>query len=74
MPEGLRDWNALSEEERALLAKSMAVNAGMLEAMDFHIGRFIAHLKQTGAYDNTIFFVMSDNGPEPNLPTDTHGV
>jgi arylsulfatase A-like enzyme len=73
MPEGLRDWNALSEEERALLAKSMAVNAGMLEAMDFHIGRFIAHLKQTGAYDNTIFFVMSDNGPEPNLPTDTPG-
>ena len=73
MPEGLRDWSALSQDERALLAKSMAVNAGMLEAMDFHIGRFIAHLKETGAYDNTIFLVMSDNGPEPNLPTDTPG-
>lgn len=73
MPEGLRDWDALTDDQRALLAKSMAVNAGMLEAMDFHIGRFIAHLKETGAYDNTIFFVMSDNGPEPNLPTDTPG-
>lgn len=73
MPDGLRDWDALSDAERALFAKSMAVNAGMLEAMDHHIGRFIDHLKKRGDFENTVFFVLSDNGPEPNAPTDIPG-
>jgi arylsulfatase A-like enzyme len=33
----------------------------MLEAMDFHIGRLIQHLKASGQYENTIFIVSSDN-------------
>ena len=47
----------------------MQINAGMLEAMDFHLGRLIDHLKATGAYDNSVFVVLSDNGPEHNHPT-----
>jgi arylsulfatase/uncharacterized sulfatase len=62
------DWQSLSEEERAYEAKSMAVYAGMIDAMDEHIGRLIAHLKATGRYDNTVFIFTSDNGAEP---TDT---
>jgi arylsulfatase/uncharacterized sulfatase len=73
MPDGLREWEALSDEEKLLFAKSMAVNAGMLEAMDYHIGRFIDHLKKRGDYENTVFFVLSDNGPEPNAPSDIPG-
>ena len=73
MPDGLRAWDELSDAERALFAKSMAVNAGMLEAMDHHIGRFIEHLKKRGDFENTVFFVLSDNGPEPNAPTDIPG-
>ena len=73
MPAGLKEWDALSEEERKALAMNMAVHAGMLEAMDHHVGRFISHLKETGEYENTVFFVVSDNGPEPNAPTDTPG-
>lgn len=73
MPDGLRAWESLTDEEKALFAKSMAVNAGMLEAMDHHIGRFIDHLKQRGDYENTVFFVLSDNGPEPNAPSDIPG-
>ncbi|MEX0840089.1 MAG: arylsulfatase [Parvibaculum sp.] len=73
MPEGLRDWNERSEEEKRFLAKSMAVNAAMLEAMDFHIGRLVDYLKETGQYDNTVFIVLSDNGPEPGDPTATPG-
>lgn len=73
MPAGLKEWDALSEEERKALAMNMAVHAGMLEAMDHHVGRFISHLKETGEYENTVFFVVSDNGPEPNAPTDTAG-
>lgn len=73
MPEGLKDWDALTAGEKEIRAMSMAVHAGMLEAMDHHVGRFVEHLKQTGDYDNTIFFVLSDNGPEPNDPLATPG-
>lgn len=66
MPDGLRKWQQLSEEERRYYAKAMAVNAGMLEAMDFHIGRLMAWLQQQGELDNTVFVVTSDNGPEFN--------
>ncbi|MEM7327677.1 MAG: arylsulfatase [Pseudomonadota bacterium] len=66
MPEGSRDWGTLSDQERDLYTAMMEVNAGMLEAMDFHIGRFIAHLQTKGQYENSIFVVASDNGPEFN--------
>ncbi len=66
MPEGSRMWSELSDEDRALYTARMQVNAGMLEAMDHHIGRLIDHLKQTSEYENTIFVITSDNGPEHN--------
>ena len=66
MPEGARRWEALSDREREFYAAAMEVNAGMMEAMDHHLGRFIAHLKENDQYNNTIFVVTSDNGPEPN--------
>ena len=53
-----------------MFIKSMAVFAGMLDAMDFHIGRFINYLKEEGLYENTIFIVTADNGPEGNDPSD----
>ncbi|KPF63634.1 arylsulfatase [Porphyrobacter sp. AAP60] len=68
---GHRAWESLTDEDRALYAARMEVNAAMLEAMDFHIGRLIAHLKAKGAYDNTIFIVSSDNGPEPSRGDDS---
>ena len=58
------DWEALSPEQQAYQAKSMAVYAGMVEAMDFHMGRLVDHLKHTGQYDNTLFIFTSDNGAE----------
>lgn len=64
----LRPWASLDKEERAIYAKSMAVQAGMLEAMDHHIGRLIDYLKAKGQFENTIFLVTSDNGPEPSNP------
>jgi arylsulfatase/uncharacterized sulfatase len=51
----------------------MQINAGMLEAMDYHLGRLIDHLKDTGQFDNSVFLVLSDNGPEHNHPTDSAG-
>lgn len=69
----LRAWASLSAEEQALYARSMAVHAGMLEAMDHHIGRLMAYLEARGLAENTVFVVTSDNGPEPSNPLAERG-
>lgn len=66
MPDDAREWDDLNVETRALYAARMEVNAGMLDAMDHHIGRFVSYLKDKDQYKNTIFVITSDNGPEPN--------
>jgi arylsulfatase A-like enzyme len=58
------EWDSYNEEEQRYHAKRMAVYAGMIDAMDHHIGRLIDYLKNTGQYDNTIFIFTSDNGSE----------
>jgi arylsulfatase A-like enzyme len=40
-----RAWDDLSPEEQAVAAREMQVNAGMIEAADFHIGRLLDHLE-----------------------------
>jgi len=67
----LADWSELDEAERRLFSRRMEVNAGMIEAMDHHIGRLIDYLRVQGLYDNTLFIVTSDNGPEAADPTDS---
>ena len=67
-PAFLRDWQTLDAEQKQLFERSMMVNAGMLEAMDHHIGRLIAHLKSLNKFDDTVFIITSDNGPEFNHP------
>lgn len=66
----LREWSELPAAQRAWHSRAMMVYAGMLEAMDHHLGRLIEHLRRTGAYDNTVFLVTSDNGPEGASPID----
>ena len=64
------EWDALGADERRYNAKRMAVYAGMVEAMDFHIGRLVAHLRASGELERTIFLFTSDNGAEPSGPMD----
>jgi len=64
------EWSQLTPDERRYQAKRMAVYAGMVEAMDFHLGRLIEHLEEVGKYENTIFIFTSDNGSEPSEPVD----
>ena len=64
VPETHRAWSDLTAEEKALSAREMQVNAGMMEAADFHIGRLLDHLDATGQLENTIVVVTSDNGAE----------
>jgi arylsulfatase len=54
----------LAPAARATLGKKMELYAGMVENMDFHVGRLIDHLKKIGEYENTIFIVFGDNGAE----------
>jgi arylsulfatase/uncharacterized sulfatase len=62
------DWSTLGPQARQQHAQHMEVYAGMAEAMDFEIGRLVAHLKSSGQYDNTVFVFLSDNGSDPADP------
>jgi arylsulfatase A-like enzyme len=64
------DWQALDADQQRYEAKRMAVYAGMVEAMDYHIGRLISYLKTQDQFDNTIFIFTSDNGAEASGPAD----
>ena len=68
-PAEFRSWSQLNESEKYYYEQAMMANAGMLESMDANIGRLISYLRETGRFDNTIFIVTSDNGPEFNHPT-----
>ena len=62
------DWDSLNDTEKAYQSRRMEIYAGMAEAMDFHVGRLIAHLKASGEFDNTVFVFLSDNGAEASDP------
>jgi arylsulfatase A-like enzyme len=62
-PEAIKDWAALSADEKKLFARQMEVFAGFGEYADTEIGRFIKAIEATGQLDNTlIFYVVGDNG------------
>jgi arylsulfatase len=55
-------WEDVPKEQQPLFIRLMAAYAAMLEHFDEHLARLIARLKESGQYDNTAIFVMSDNG------------
>jgi len=58
------EWEALSAEQRAVSARSMEVYAGMVERLDWNVGRVIDYLAARGQLDNTVVLFLSDNGAE----------
>jgi arylsulfatase A-like enzyme len=54
----------LAPASRAVMGRKMELYAGLVENVDYHIGRLIDHLKEIGEYENTIFIVFGDNGAE----------
>ncbi len=58
-------WDSLTPEQQKLSARKMEIYAAMLANMDYHIGRVLDHLKETGKLDNTLVMFFSDNGAEP---------
>jgi arylsulfatase A-like enzyme len=62
-PEAIKDWAALSADEKKLFAREMEVFAGFGEYADTEIGRLIRAIEATGQLDNTlIFYIVGDNG------------
>lgn len=60
----LPDPSLLAPASRALLGQKMELYAGMMENLDYHVGRLVEYLKQIGEYENTLFIVFGDNGAE----------
>ena len=60
----LPDSTTLAPAPRAVMGRKMELFAGLVENMDYHVGRLIDYLKKIGEYDNTIFIVFGDNGAE----------
>ena len=58
------DYSLLAPAARALVGRKMELYAGLMENMDYHIGRLVNHLKEIGEYENTVFIVFGDNGAE----------
>lgn len=60
----LLPWTSLNKEEQRIEARKMEIYAGMIDNMDYNIGRLVKYLKEIGEYDNTLFVFLSDNGPD----------
>lgn len=62
-PQDIKDWDALSADEKKLFARQMEVYAGFAEHTDYEIGRLLKAIEETGEMDNTlIVFIAGDNG------------
>ncbi|GAA5484476.1 sulfatase-like hydrolase/transferase [Haloferula sargassicola] len=55
-------WDTLSSDRQGDLARRMAVYAAMLEMIDDNIKKVVDHLAETGLLDDTLIFVLADNG------------
>lgn len=62
-PKDIKDWEALSADEKKLFSRQMEVYAGFAEQTDYEAGRLISSLEKLGVLDNTIIvFIAGDNG------------
>ena len=62
-PKDIKDWDALSADEKKLFSRQAEVFAGFLEHTDYEIGRLAAAIEEIGEMDNTLFiYIAGDNG------------
>ncbi|MGH7734087.1 MAG: arylsulfatase, partial [Gemmatimonadales bacterium] len=61
-PDWVPAWDDLSADERRLYARYMEAFAAFLSHTDHQLGRLLDFLRLTGDLDNTLLFVLSDNG------------
>ncbi|MGE5362177.1 MAG: arylsulfatase [Bacteroidales bacterium] len=62
-PEAIKDWAALSADEKRLFARQAEVYAAFAEYTDYEIGRMLQAFEEVGQADNTlVFYIAGDNG------------
>jgi hypothetical protein len=65
-PAAIKDWSALSPDERKVFARQMEVFAGFGEQTDYEMGRLMSAMTDLGVMDNTlIIYIVGDNGASP---------
>jgi len=57
-----RPWDSLSGEEKALFCRMAEVYAGFLAHADDQLGRLLGFLEEWGWRENTLVYLVSDNG------------
>jgi arylsulfatase len=57
-------WAFLSPEQQRRESRKMELYAAMVENLDRHIGRLLAHIARLGKERDTLVIFMSDNGPD----------
>jgi arylsulfatase len=60
--DGVRAWDDYSADERRFFTRLQSAFAGMLDHTDRHIARLIDFLDRSGVREDTLIFVLSDNG------------
>jgi arylsulfatase A-like enzyme len=62
-PKDIKDWSALSPDEKKLFARQMETYAGFAEHTDNEVGRLYSAIEELGQVDNTLFiYIVGDNG------------
>ena len=55
-------WDQLNKNDQKIESRKMELYAGMVDNLDYNVGRLISKLKDLNIYDNTLIIFMSDNG------------
>ena len=61
-PDWVPAWDSLTADEQRLYARYQECFAAFLSHTDHHLGRLLDVLGELGELDNTLIFVLSDNG------------
>jgi arylsulfatase len=62
-----RPWEDLTSEQRDFQATKMAIHAAMVDRMDREVGRVLEQLRTMDVLENTLIFVLSDNGASSEI-------
>ncbi|MFC5051789.1 arylsulfatase [Rubritalea spongiae] len=60
-------WESLTDEERDIEARKMAIYAAMIDRVDQNIGKLIGKLESLGDLENTLIFFAADNGSSAEM-------
>ncbi len=63
MPKDIKEWKALSDDEKKLFALQIETFAGFAEHTDVEVGRLVDAIDEIGELEDTlIVYIMGDNG------------